>query len=137
VHTIDEAEPDIQRAIARWAAHRSCDVADLSGVDWIARGLAELDRGVPFSRRWTTRSADGVSSTQTRRSRTASSCCLTAPPHASQQAGPPRPDRRGPPTRPRLRSTRSTPPLPPTGGWRDLFAEARTAYRQATPTVTN
>ncbi|MGP3977140.1 hypothetical protein ACTWQF_24625 [Streptomyces sp. 8N114] len=49
VHAIDEAGPDVQRAIARWAAHRSCQVAGLSGVDWIARGLAELDGGVPFS----------------------------------------------------------------------------------------
>ncbi|MEU8550558.1 hypothetical protein AB0C81_26855 [Streptomyces roseoverticillatus] len=49
VHAIDEAGPDVQRAIARWAAHRSCDVAGLSSVDWIARGLAELDRNLPFS----------------------------------------------------------------------------------------
>lgn len=49
VHAIDAAGPDVQRAIARWAAHRACDVAGLSGVDWVAHGLAELDRGVPFS----------------------------------------------------------------------------------------
>ncbi len=49
VHAIDEAGPDVQRAMARWAARRSCDVAGLSGVDWIARGLAELDRGIPLS----------------------------------------------------------------------------------------
>lgn len=49
VHAVDEAGPKIQRAITRWAAHRSCDVAGLSSVDWIARGLAELDRGLPFS----------------------------------------------------------------------------------------
>lgn len=49
VHAIDEAGPETQREIARWAAHRGCDVAGLSGVDWIARGLAELDRGLPFS----------------------------------------------------------------------------------------
>ncbi|MDJ1137009.1 hypothetical protein [Streptomyces iconiensis] len=49
VHAIDELGPDVQRAVARWAAHRACDVAGLGGVDWIARGLAELDRGEPFS----------------------------------------------------------------------------------------
>ncbi|MEO3750102.1 hypothetical protein [Streptomyces sp. B6B3] len=49
VHAIDEAGPDVQRGIARWAAHRACAVAGLSGVDWIARGLAELDHGQPFS----------------------------------------------------------------------------------------
>ncbi|MEU1200415.1 hypothetical protein ABZ446_29930 [Streptomyces sp. NPDC005813] len=49
VHAIDAAGPDIQRSIARWAAHRACDVAGLSSVDWIARGLAELDQGTPFS----------------------------------------------------------------------------------------
>ncbi|WP_326686501.1 hypothetical protein OIE63_04710 [Streptomyces sp. NBC_01795] len=49
VHAVDEAGPETQRAIARWAAHRSCDVAGLSGADWIARGLAGLDRGLPFS----------------------------------------------------------------------------------------
>ncbi|MEU9111736.1 hypothetical protein AB0D04_08085 [Streptomyces sp. NPDC048483] len=48
-HAVDEAGPETQRAIARWAAHRSCDVAGLSGVDWIARGLAELDRGLSLS----------------------------------------------------------------------------------------
>ncbi|GAA2262472.1 hypothetical protein GCM10010232_62610 [Streptomyces amakusaensis] len=49
LHAIDEAGPDIQRAIARRTAHRSCDVAGLSDVDWIARGLTELDQGVSFS----------------------------------------------------------------------------------------
>ncbi|MBT2385537.1 hypothetical protein J7E86_18545 [Streptomyces sp. ISL-11] len=47
VHAINEAGPDAQRAMARWAAHRSCDMAGLSNVDWIARGLTELD---PFRR---------------------------------------------------------------------------------------
>jgi hypothetical protein len=49
VHAIDDAGAEAQRAIARWAAHRACDVAGLSGVDWIASGLAELDGGLPFS----------------------------------------------------------------------------------------
>ncbi|MEV5375935.1 hypothetical protein AB0L26_08140 [Streptomyces nondiastaticus] len=49
VHAIDEVGPDVQRAIARWAAHQACDVAGLSSVDWIARGLAELDQGVSFT----------------------------------------------------------------------------------------
>jgi hypothetical protein len=38
-----------------------------------------------------------------------------------------------PPTRSRLRSTRSTLSLPPTGGWRDLFAEVRTAFWACVP----
>ncbi|AQW48454.1 hypothetical protein SHXM_01917 [Streptomyces hygroscopicus] len=49
VHAVDEAGPKIQRAITRWAAHRSCDVAGLSSMDWIARSLAQLDRGLAFS----------------------------------------------------------------------------------------
>lgn len=49
VHAIEASGPQVQRAIARWAARRFCDVTGLSGIDWIARGLSELDRGVPFS----------------------------------------------------------------------------------------
>ncbi len=49
VHAIDAAGPEEQRALARWAAHRACATAGLSDIDWVARGLAELDRGEPYS----------------------------------------------------------------------------------------
>ncbi|MBC9730966.1 hypothetical protein [Streptomyces sp. TRM68367] len=49
VHAIDAAGPEEQRALARWAAHRACATAGLSEIDWVARGLAELARGVPYS----------------------------------------------------------------------------------------
>ncbi|MET9777895.1 hypothetical protein ABZ023_27200 [Streptomyces sp. NPDC006367] len=49
VHAIDAAGPEEQRALARWAAHRACAAAGLGGIDWVARGLAELDRGEPYS----------------------------------------------------------------------------------------
>ncbi|MGN9795395.1 hypothetical protein ACTMTU_30440 [Streptomyces sp. OZ13] len=49
VHAIDAAGPKEQRALARWAAHRACRTAGLSEIDWVARGLAELDRGEPYS----------------------------------------------------------------------------------------
>ncbi|MET9669406.1 hypothetical protein ABZY19_29220 [Streptomyces sp. NPDC006475] len=49
VHAIDATGPEDQRALARWAAHRACAAAGLSEINWVARGLAELDRGEPFS----------------------------------------------------------------------------------------
>ncbi|MEV5009201.1 hypothetical protein AB0K74_26555 [Streptomyces sp. NPDC056159] len=49
VHAIDAAGPEEQRALARWAAHRACETAGLSEIGWVARGLAELDRGEPYS----------------------------------------------------------------------------------------
>ncbi|MFD0548889.1 hypothetical protein ACFQ0X_06685 [Streptomyces rectiviolaceus] len=49
VHAIDATGPEDQRALARWAAHRACVAAGLSDIDWVARGLAELDRVEPFS----------------------------------------------------------------------------------------
>ncbi|MGW3512726.1 hypothetical protein [Streptomyces sp. NPDC000994] len=49
VHAIDAADPEEQRALARWAAHRACETAGLSEIDWVARGLAELNRGEPYS----------------------------------------------------------------------------------------
>ncbi|GAB2505950.1 hypothetical protein [Nocardiopsis aegyptia] len=49
VHAIDAAGPEVQRALARWAAHRACAAAGLDGIDWVARALAELDRGEPLS----------------------------------------------------------------------------------------
>jgi hypothetical protein len=49
VHAIDAAGPEEQRALARWAAHRACATAGISEIDWVARGLEELDRGEPYS----------------------------------------------------------------------------------------
>ncbi|MFF1629432.1 hypothetical protein [Streptomyces sp. NPDC058272] len=130
VHAIDEAGPDIQRAMARWAAHRSCDVAGLSGVDWIGRGLAELDRGVPFSppldeeaRTWNLLFRDPQ----------VPDTIVTLPdgtPHASQQAmalpaltGAAHPD----PLQAALDALYAAAAAHGTG-WRDLFAAVRTAF---------
>jgi hypothetical protein len=49
VHAIDTAGPEEQRALARWAAHRACATAGISEIDWVARGLVELDRSEPYS----------------------------------------------------------------------------------------
>ncbi|RKS09237.1 hypothetical protein DFP74_4970 [Nocardiopsis sp. Huas11] len=49
VHAIDAAGADDQRALAHWAAHRACAEAGIGGIDWVARALAELDRGEPYS----------------------------------------------------------------------------------------
>ena len=40
--------PDRQRTIARWAARRACEIAGIDGLDWVAAGLAALDRGAPL-----------------------------------------------------------------------------------------
>ncbi|ADD42961.1 hypothetical protein [Stackebrandtia nassauensis] len=48
-HATEAAGPDVQRAIACWAARRFCDATGLSDVDWIAEGLSQLERGVPLS----------------------------------------------------------------------------------------
>lgn len=37
--------PAEQRAIAAWAGRRACAAADVDTIDWIAAGLAALDRG--------------------------------------------------------------------------------------------
>ncbi|MFJ9419368.1 hypothetical protein ACIRPT_35195 [Streptomyces sp. NPDC101227] len=130
VHAIDEAGPGVQRAMARWAAHRSCDVAELSGVDWIARGLAELDRGLPFSpplddteRTWDLLFSDPQ----------VPDTAVTLPdgtPNASQQAM----------ALPALTDAAASDPLQAAldalyaaaaahgTGWRDLFVEARSAF---------
>jgi hypothetical protein len=42
------APPDVQRAIAVWAAHRACEVAGIAGLDWVAAGLDALDKGEPL-----------------------------------------------------------------------------------------
>ncbi|MFJ8079249.1 hypothetical protein ACIQ6Y_01290 [Streptomyces sp. NPDC096205] len=48
VHALDDAGPSLQRAAAVLAARRACEVAGLSGLDWIAAGLAALDEGRPL-----------------------------------------------------------------------------------------
>ncbi|MEV0779492.1 hypothetical protein ACIBLA_20530 [Streptomyces sp. NPDC050433] len=45
VHELDEAGPDIQRAVVGLAARRACTVAGLADLDWIAPTLEALDRG--------------------------------------------------------------------------------------------
>jgi hypothetical protein len=45
VDALEAAAPDVQRAIARWAAHRACDMAGISERPWVAAGLAAMDRG--------------------------------------------------------------------------------------------
>ena len=40
--------PDRQRTIARGAARQACEIAGIDGLDWVAAGLAALDRGAPL-----------------------------------------------------------------------------------------
>ncbi|MEV0135896.1 hypothetical protein AB0H83_46575 [Dactylosporangium sp. NPDC050688] len=44
---IDAATPDVQRAMARWAARHICGLTGLTGQDWVGEGLAALDAGTP------------------------------------------------------------------------------------------
>ncbi|HSH58151.1 MAG TPA: hypothetical protein VK988_00630, partial [Acidimicrobiales bacterium] len=39
------ADPGVQRAIARWSARRAYDAAGLSSLDWVAPALEALERG--------------------------------------------------------------------------------------------
>ncbi|MFG2131910.1 hypothetical protein ACGFNV_29420 [Streptomyces sp. NPDC048751] len=48
VHAVDAAGPATQRAVALLAARRACEAAGLSGLDWVAAGLAALDEGRPL-----------------------------------------------------------------------------------------
>jgi hypothetical protein len=43
-----QADPQTQRAVARWAAHQACATAGLTTVGWIADALAALDRDDPL-----------------------------------------------------------------------------------------
>jgi len=45
VDTLAEADPDLQRSVARWATRRAWDAAGLSSLNWAAPALAALDRG--------------------------------------------------------------------------------------------
>ncbi|WP_432187240.1 hypothetical protein [Streptomyces sp. Tue6028] len=130
VHAIDEAGPDIQRSMARWAAHRACDVAGLSSVDWIARGLAELDQGMAFSpplddaeRMWNRLFSDPhvpetvvtlLDGTLNASQQTMALPALTDAAHAD-------------PLRAALDALYAAAAAHGTG-WRDLFAEVRTAF---------
>ncbi|MFL9652166.1 hypothetical protein ACJ7VE_00440 [Streptomyces sp. PB17] len=48
VHAIDQAGPAMQRATARLAARRACEVAGLDRLAWVAAGLAALVEGRPL-----------------------------------------------------------------------------------------
>lgn len=45
VDMLAEADPDLQRSVARWATRRAWDAAGLSSLDWAAPALAALERG--------------------------------------------------------------------------------------------
>ncbi|MFI5856109.1 hypothetical protein [Streptomyces parvulus] len=45
---VDAAGPRTQRSLARWAARHALAEAGLADLDWIAAGLAALDRGEPL-----------------------------------------------------------------------------------------
>lgn len=44
VDTLAEANPDLQRSVARWATRRAWDAAGLSSLNWAAPALAALER---------------------------------------------------------------------------------------------
>jgi hypothetical protein len=43
-----EATGQQQRDVARWAARRACAISGLAAIDWVADGLAAIERGVPL-----------------------------------------------------------------------------------------
>ncbi|MGW0431979.1 hypothetical protein ACWDV4_05465 [Micromonospora sp. NPDC003197] len=45
VHAIGDADPQVQRRIARWAARRAYQEAGLADLGWVAPALDALDRG--------------------------------------------------------------------------------------------
>ena len=45
VDAIAEADPGVQRAIARWAARRACEEAGLASLEWVAPALRAVDHG--------------------------------------------------------------------------------------------
>ncbi|NGN63730.1 hypothetical protein G5C51_07380 [Streptomyces sp. A7024] len=47
-HAIDDAGPEVQRALARWAARRAYAETGLTDVAWIAPALAALEAGRPL-----------------------------------------------------------------------------------------
>ncbi|MFF3000798.1 hypothetical protein ACFVTC_40625 [Streptomyces sp. NPDC057950] len=48
VHALDDAGPDVQRAVALLAARRACEAAGLACLDWIAAALTALAEGRPL-----------------------------------------------------------------------------------------
>jgi hypothetical protein len=45
---LGDSTPDVQRAMARWAARQACTIAGLATIDWIAPALTALERGEPL-----------------------------------------------------------------------------------------
>jgi hypothetical protein len=43
-----QAQPEQQRTVARWAAHRACEVSRLDTVEWVTAALAAVERGDPL-----------------------------------------------------------------------------------------
>ncbi|MFD0204851.1 MULTISPECIES: hypothetical protein [Saccharothrix] len=48
VDALAEAEPTVQRQVARWAIRRAFTEGGLADIDWIAPALAAMDRGEPL-----------------------------------------------------------------------------------------
>ncbi|PSL57186.1 hypothetical protein B0I31_102164 [Saccharothrix carnea] len=48
VDALAEAEPTVQRQVARWAIRRAFTEAGLADIDWIAPALTAMDRGEPL-----------------------------------------------------------------------------------------
>jgi hypothetical protein len=48
VDALAEANPEVQGAVAVWAAHQACDMARISERPWIAPALVALDRAEPL-----------------------------------------------------------------------------------------
>ncbi|MFJ8595307.1 hypothetical protein [Streptomyces sp. NPDC093598] len=48
LHALDAAGPAVQRAVARFAAHRACEAAGFTALDWVADALTALDEGRPL-----------------------------------------------------------------------------------------
>ncbi len=40
--------PNVQQAMAKWAARRACSVAGLTDLDWVAPALDALEHGQPL-----------------------------------------------------------------------------------------
>ncbi|MER5834328.1 hypothetical protein ABT116_26675 [Streptomyces sp. NPDC002130] len=48
LHALDAAGPATQRAVALLAAHRACEAAGLTALDWVTDALTALDEGHPL-----------------------------------------------------------------------------------------
>lgn len=74
---LERLDPADQRAIARWAARRACDVSGLAALDWVAPALAAVEQGddlpAPFDdqgRAWQLLLGDGTAVTNVHRTTT-------------------------------------------------------------------